>query len=143
LLGADPDPEPEEEATDPEEDARHLDHFISNAEAFDQMSRVFAAEIRTGKTAERVEARWQGPLQGDVSRLAPGSSPRLRCTTSVCEVVVTSPQPVGMLLADLGPWLSQHQRGATGDVEDSPEDSPEGFRLLIQVEDLEANDPGP
>lgn len=118
-------PPPESSA---DEDASRLMRFDDNARAFDE--RLAAFDREQGQIDENASEKAQAALQASLQEIHPEVRVTARCTASVCVVEVTSPDPIGAMIARIAPWLRKNTRAATGDPVDAEDEN--SLRLAFE-----------
>lgn len=124
---------------EPDEWDRHIGNFDDNAKRFDQRLATFEREAQEGRMNLLLGTRVTSAVREGVLELAPEATVKAVCSASVCEVEIRSEEPVGRLVADLGPWLVEWPDGATGDPRAA--DSRNSFRLLFDANDAPRLEP--
>jgi hypothetical protein len=114
-----------------EEDAARLERFDENARTFD--SRLTAFEREQRQVDGPASGRLQEALQASLEQLHPTVQVSATCTASVCVVELTSPEPVGTMIARVAQWIRQHTRAATG----APVDADDENSMRIAVEKVD------
>lgn len=118
-----------------EEDAARLTRFDENAQAFDE--RLAAFDREQGQIDENASEKAQEALQASLQEVHPEVRVTARCTASVCVVEVTSPDPVGTMIARIAPWLRKNTPVATGDPVDAEDEN--SLRLAFEKERTPGN----
>jgi hypothetical protein len=116
---------------EPDEWDGRVQRFDDNTERFDERLSRFEEEAAAGRMNLLLGTRVTTAVREAVLQYAPEARVKAVCSVSVCEIEMSSEEPVGQLVADLGPWLLEWPDGATGDPR--VDDSATSFRILFDA----------
>lgn len=118
-----------------DQDAARLARFDENVQAFGE--RLSAFDRERGSVDEESSEKVKAALQSSLESMHPEIRVTALCTLSVCVVELTSPDPVGTMIARISPWLRKHTRAATGDPVDASDEN--SLRLAFDKMDALSN----
>lgn len=119
------------EPTYAEENAARLDRFDENARAFDE--RLTAFEREQGQADVAASIKLEESMRAALEALHPEIRVSASCAVTVCVVELSSPAPIGTMIARISPWIRERTRAATGDpLNPSDENS---MRLVLEKAD--------